>query len=97
MKFRVSQQFETLGDACTELVHTREAAESVAAALRDDIAEMVARWQTPNADSEGRPTGCLPEFEVWARAAQLADGAPTYGREAGEYIAEQAVGIDDVE
>jgi hypothetical protein len=26
----------------------------------------------------------------------LADGAPTYGREAGEYIAEQAVEIEEI-
>jgi len=36
------------------------------------------------------------EIAAWAHAVSLADGAPTYGREAGEYIAEQAVEIEEI-
>lgn len=97
MKFRISQGFETLGDPCAEMVDTREAAEAAAAKLRGEIAEMVAGWETPDADDETRPTGYSNEIEAWAHAVSLADGASTYGAAAGAYIAEQAVEIEEVE
>lgn len=97
MKFRVSQQFETLGDPCAETVETREAAEAAAAKMRGEIAAMVAGWETPAADDETSPTGYADEIAAWAHAATLADGAATYGQSAGEYIAEQAVEIEEVE
>jgi hypothetical protein len=97
MKFRISQGFETLGDPCGETVETREAAEAAAATLRAGIAEMVAGWETPDADDETSPTGYSNEIEAWAHATTLADGAATYGQAAGEYIAEQAVEIEEVE
>ena len=95
MKFRISQGFETLGDPGAETVETREAAEAAAAKLRGEIAEMVAGWETPDADADS-PTGYSNEIEAWAHAVSLADGASTYGREAGEYIAEQAVEIEEI-
>jgi len=96
MKFRISQTFETLGDPCAETFDTREAAEAAASKMRGEIAEMVAGWATPDADDERRPTGYSNEIAAWAHAVNLADGAPTYGREAGEYIAEQAVEIEEI-
>ena len=95
--FRISQTFETLGDPCAETFDTREAAEAAASKMRGEIAEMVAGWATPDADDERRPTGYSNEIAAWAHAVSLADGAPTYGREAGEYIAEQAVEIEEIE
>ncbi len=97
MKFIVSQGFESLGDPCAETFETREAAEAAAAKLRDGIAEMVAGWETPPADDESSPTGYSNEVEAWAHAVTLADGASTYGREAGDYIAEQAVEIEEID
>ena len=96
MKVRISQTFETLGDPCAETFDTREAAEAAASKMRGEIAEMVAGWATPDADDERRPTGYSNEIAAWAHAVSLADGAPTYGREAGEYIAEQAVEIEEI-
>ena len=97
MKYKISQGYETLGDPCTETVETREAAEAAAAKLRGEIVEMVAGWETPPADYESRPTGYSNEIEAWAHAVTLADGAATYGAAAGEYIAEQAVEIEELE
>ena len=95
-KFRISQTFETLGDPCAETFDTREAAALAASKMRGEIAEMVAGWATPDADDERRPTGYSNEIAAWAHAVSLSDGAPTYGREAGEYIAEQAVEIEEI-
>ncbi len=97
MKYEVRQAFETLGDPCSEIFATLEAAEAAASKMRGEIAEMVAGWATPDADDERRPTGYSNEIAAWAHAVSLADGAPTYGREAGEYIAEQAVEIEEIE
>lgn len=94
-QFRISQGFETLGDPSAETVETRAAANLAAGKLRGEIAEMVAGWETPDADVASSPTGYSNEIAAWEHAAILADGASTYGREAGEYIAEQAVEIDD--
>ena len=96
MKFRISQGFETLGDPSAETVETREAAEATAVKLRGEIAEMVAGWETPDIDDDSSPTGYSNEIEAWAHAEALAGGASTYGREAGEYIAEQAVEIEEI-
>jgi hypothetical protein len=101
MKFRISQTFETLGDPCGDpcgdTFETREAAVAAAARLRDEIAEMVAGWETPDADDETSPTGYTTEAAAWAHAVTLADGAATYGQAAGEYIAQQAVEIEEIE
>ena len=97
MKFRISQGFETLGDPCAASFETREAAEAAAVTLRGEIAEMVAGWETPDSDDESSPTGYSNEIEAWAHAVSLAAGARTYGAEAGAYIAEQAVEIEEVE
>lgn len=97
MTFRISQGFETLGDPCAETVETREAAEAAAAELRGEIAEMVAGWETPDADDESSPTGYSNEIEAWAHAVGLADGGRTYGTAAGAYIAEQAVMVEEIE
>jgi len=95
MKFRISQGFETLGDPCVATVETREAAEVAAAKLRAGIAEMVAGWETPDADDENSPTGYINEIEAWEHATALAGGAATYGQTAGEHIAEKAVEIEE--
>ena len=96
MKIRISQGFETLGDPSAETLDAREAAEAAAAKMRGEIAEMVAGWATPAADDESMPTGYSNEIAAWAHAVSLADGASTYGAAAGEYIAEQAVEIEEI-
>lgn len=97
-RYRVSQTFETLGDPCAEAAATREAAEVAAAVLRDVIADMVAGWATPDAGGDTGPdTGWANEVEAWNQAAAMADGQETYGRAVGEYIAEQAVTIEEIE
>jgi hypothetical protein len=102
MKFRVSQGFETLGDACGKTYETLEAAEAAADKLRGEIAAMVAGLETPDTEDDGTIDGSIPmgyslELDSWEHAVALADGADTYGKAAGEYIAEQAVTIDVVE
>ena len=54
---------------------------------------MVAGWEKPGDDS--RPTGYSNEVAAWAHAANLANGA-TYGADAGVYIAEQAVELEEI-
>jgi len=95
MKYRISQVFESLGDPSAATVKTREAAEAAAAKLRGEIAEMVAGWDAPAADDESHPTGYCNEIDAWAHAANLANGAK-YGADAGAYIAEQAVEIEEI-
>mgnify|MGYP000965730786 CR=1 FL=1 len=69
------------------------AAAAAAAKLRGEIADMVAGWEKPGDDS--RPTGYSNEVAAWAHAANLANGA-TYGADAGVYIAEQAVELEEI-
>ena len=98
MKYRISQGYVTLGDPVAEMVETREAAEAAAETLRGEITEMVAGWETPDADDEKRkPTGYSNEIEAWAHAVSLSDGARTYGAAAGAYIADRAVEIEEIE
>jgi hypothetical protein len=72
-------------------------AEAVAEKLRREIADMVAGFETPDVDADGSTTGYSNEIAAWAHAAALADGATTYGREAGEYIAELAVETEEID
>lgn len=97
MKYEVRQSFETLGDPCAETFETREEAEAAAEKLRAAIAEAVAGWKIP--DDDIRQTGYLNEIEAWEHAADLAEaeGNGTYGAAAGEYIAEQAVEIEEID
>jgi hypothetical protein len=95
MKFRVSQGFETLGDACGKTFETREEADAAAAMLREEIADMVSEWAPPEAEWE-TSDGYSNECKAWMHAVALADGAATYGNAAGEYIAKQAVTIEVV-
>lgn len=94
MKYQVSQTFETLGDTCATIHETREAAERTASALRAELAAMVAAIETDGSEDS---LGFAHEVEAWAEARELADGAETYGAEAGAYIAGQAVTIDEVQ
>ncbi len=106
MKYIVTQTFETLGDPCAETHKTREAAEAAAAGFRALIAEMVAEMDTPMAPPS--KLGHSNEIAAWAEAHELAGwewdyendepkGPAKYGRNAGEYIAKQAVEIQEVE
>jgi hypothetical protein len=98
MRYRVSQGFETLGDPCRKTFETREGAEAAAAKLRVKIADFVAGMDTPDAEEDGTiPTGYSSELDAWAHAVDIADGAETYGKFAGAYIAKQAVTIDVVD
>ena len=103
--YNVSQTFETLGDPCRS-EHTRKRdAERAANRLRREITDMVAGWATPD-EHPRQETGYTTEIEAWASAAETAgvkygdDGErtanspKTYGREAGEEIAEAAVAIE---
>lgn len=103
MKFTVCQTFETLGDPVTTRHETREAAEAAAAALRGQIAEMVAGWPTP--EEEQTRTGFTGEASAWGLAESVAavtyddngnrtEGSPaTWGEVVGKLIAEKAVEI----
>lgn len=104
MKYIVSQNFETLGDPCAETFATREAAEKAAAEFRAMIAAEVAEMDTPQAQSSG--LGHSKDIEAWAEAHEICGwewdcesdtpkGPAKYGREAGEYIASQAVVIEE--
>jgi hypothetical protein len=107
-KFIVSQTFETLGDPCKSVHTTREAAETAADQLRDDLAKMIAAYETPD-EWPGRTTGYSNEVDAWENAREIAgvefgdDGRRTagspavYGEEAAKFIAEQAVAIDEEE
>jgi len=106
MTIRIRQRYATLGDPCAEMVETREAAEQVAERLRGEIAEMVAGMK-PEFD-QGPDLGWADECEAWREAEDIAgierdedghpsDTAQTYGREAGAYIAERAVEVDEIE
>lgn len=101
----VSQTFETLGLPCRDIFTRKSDAERAANRLRRDIAEMVAGWETP-INRPAPPTGYTSEIEAWKSAAETAgleyeedgfrtENSPkTYGREAGEEIAEAAVEIE---
>ena len=107
MKYRVSQSFETLGDSGGETFGTRAEAEDAARKFEALIASDVAKMSTPD-EREDR-TGNSSEIEAWEAAADLAgveynddgerteDSPSVYGEAAGQYIAEQAVEIEDVE
>lgn len=104
----VRQTFERIGDPC-ESRHTRKRdAERAAEVLRDDLAKMVAEWETAYTRISS-PTGFIREIEAW-RAAENAinteydeDGSRTatspgkYGLEAGRLIAAAAVTIETEE
>jgi hypothetical protein len=96
MKYRISQTFETLGEPCAKTFKSLSAAEAAAEKLRGEIANMVAGFATPDPDAYRSTTGYANEIAAWAHAEALADGATTYGHEAGEYIAEQAVEIEEI-
>ena len=105
MKYRVYQGFETLGDPCGETFDTRAEAEDAARKFEALIASDVAKMSTPD-EREDR-TGNSSEIEAWEAAADLAGvsydddgeriGPETYGVQAGQYIAQQAVEIEEVE
>jgi hypothetical protein len=92
-KFEVRQTFETLGESARQTFATSSEADAYAAELRKMIAEMVCEM---DATGNGLETGYAPEVEAWKYADYIADG-DTYGRRAGEYIADQAVVIEEVE
>jgi hypothetical protein len=96
-RYAVSQGFETLGDPCRTEHGTRESAEVAAATLREQIAEVVAHMAVPDPnDAEwAGSVGWAHEVEAWAYAGTLSDGT-TYGREAGEYIAGEAVAVEQI-
>lgn len=98
MKYEIRQSFETLGDSGAEIFETREEAEAAAEKLRAAIAEDVAGWKIPD-DADCHQTGYINEIEAWEHATDLAEaeGNGTYGAAAGEYIAEQAVEIEEIE
>lgn len=101
----VNQTFETLGDPCRETFTRRRDAERAANRLRRAVAEMVADWETP-ACYDPHPAGFSKEIEAWKSAEETAgvtyddngdrtaDSPETYGREAGEEIADAAVQIE---
>jgi len=92
----IRQKFESLGDACAEMFETISEAETAAAKLRDEITTMVAGWDTPDPDDYVAQFSSDEENSAWEHALMLADGNRTYGREAGAYIADEAVEIAEV-
>lgn len=108
MNYKVSQTYETLGDPAAETFPTRGEAEAGAVRMRGEIAAMVAEWETPASFNDHRG-GCIHESEAWDEAERLAgveygeDGDRTasspkkWGLVAGEYIAGEAVEIEEIE
>jgi hypothetical protein len=97
MKYRISQTHERIGDPCSTVVATSREAEAAADKLRTDIAEMVAGWKIDPVGPQA--TGWSDEVSVWQHAEELAeeDGGTTYGKRAGDYIANNAVCIEEIE
>lgn len=105
--FLVQQRFETIGDPCQSTHGTRSEAEVAATNLRRTIASTVAEWPTPE-DNASR-TGLTDEVAAWQEAERLAgvvfdetgqrtDASPrTWGQTAAEFIAYQAVVVDEEE
>ena len=95
MKFRVSQTFERLGDWGAQLFATRAEAEDAAEKLQAEIAAEVARWDIPEHPCN---VGWSHEVDAFQEAADIAgEGAEIYGTEAGQFIAEAAVEIEQIE
>lgn len=104
----VSQRFETLGVPGETRHNSKQDAEMAADKDRSEIAEMVAEWETPETEPRNQ-TGFASEIEAWKEAAVIAgveyddngdrtESSPkTYGLAAGQYIAEQAVAIEENE
>jgi hypothetical protein len=92
-KYTVSQTFETLGQPCPEMFDTLAEAESAAEKMKAWITEWVASMDNDPIEGE---TGFANEIEAWREACRISAGAPTIGEEAGRYIADLAVSIEEV-
>lgn len=96
MRWRVYQSFETLGDPGEELCYDRETAEKAAAELRRLIIKMVMEDCAPMEDDGQTRTGQSNEVEAWNHADTHHQHGGKYTRAAGEYIATQAVVIEEI-
>lgn len=107
-RYTVEQSFEGLGDPCKTVCLSLADAETQAAKLLREIADMVEPMCTP-AHYDAQPTGYVREIEAWELALETAgvrydedgdrtpDSPETYGREAAEEIAAEAVVISEIE
>ena len=94
MKYQIYQCFETLGDPCPEFAATSAEAEAEADRYREEIAADVAAREIPIREAEDFMA--YAEDAFWMRAEEIAgEGARQYGRDAGEYIAREAVVIEE--
>lgn len=87
--YTVRQVFGTLGDPCVEQHATLEAAQAAAAALRVEIARVVANQPVGEVLD-----GWASELAAWREAAFLADGCTHYGPAAAKLIAARAVVVE---
>jgi hypothetical protein len=93
--YHVYQSFETVGDPCLVKCSTREEAEREAETFRAGIAKWVAGL--PVDYDPYIAVGYVNECAAWDKARDLACGAAEYGMPAGEFIADAAVCIEEID
>lgn len=95
--FQVSQTFSTLGDPNELDFNTEQEAKSAARELREALSQMIQTWTIWRKPT----TGDLKEFQVWEDAwkkfcVESWVSGDKWTKQAADYIAEQAVKIEQI-